>query len=215
MFRQFDKRRRAVSLRRGFATAAAALMVAGTGVGVFTGARAAAPTGQTGHIQTVAGNMQNLQQFGYSGDGGPASSAQLYNPRAIGFGPNGDVYIADALNQRIRKIDGGGVINTFAGSGPPDSGGTLQNGATPTGANGDGGPATQAVFNQPHGVGVDSKGNVYIADSSNHRLRKVDAGSGTITTIAGTGDPKAPACPDRGQTCPRPVPGSSSRSRCS
>jgi sugar lactone lactonase YvrE/ribosomal protein L24E len=58
------------------------------------------------------------------------------------------------------------------------------------------------VFNQPHGVAVDSKGNVYIADSSNHRLRKVDAGSGTITTIAGTGDPKAPNCPDKAQTCP-------------
>jgi sugar lactone lactonase YvrE len=202
MFRQFDTRRRAVPLRRNLAVAAAALLVAGTGVGVFTGARAAAPTGQSGHIQTVAGNMQNFQQFGYSGDGGPASSAQLYNPRAIGFAPNGDVYIADALNQRIRKIDAGGVISTFAGSGPPDSQGTLQNGATPTGANGDGGPATQAVFNQPHGVAVDSKGNVYIADSNNQRLRMVDAGSGTITTIAGTGDPKAPPCPDKSATCP-------------
>ena len=202
MFRQFDTRRRAVPLRRGLTVAAAALLVAGTGVGVFPSARAAAPTGQSGHIQTVAGNMQNFQQFGYSGDGGPASSAQLYNPRAIGFAPNGDVYIADALNQRIRKIDAGGVISTFAGSGPPDSQGTLQNGATPTGANGDGGPATSAVFNQPHGVAVDSKGNVYIADSNNQRLRMVDAGSGTITTIAGTGDPKAPPCPDKSATCP-------------
>jgi NHL repeat len=199
MFRQIDKRRRAPA-RRGLATVLAGLMVAGAGVGVLT-ARAATPTGPAGHIQTVAGNMQNYQQFGYSGDGGAANQAQLYNPRAIGFGQNGDVFIADALNQRIRKVDANGVISTFAGSGPPDAGGQLQNGATPTGNNGDGGPATSAVFNQPHGVGVDSKGNVYIADSGNHRLRKVD-GSGTITTIAGIGDPKAPACPDKAQTCP-------------
>jgi sugar lactone lactonase YvrE len=146
--------------------------------------------------------MQNYQQFGYSGDGGPATAAQLYNPRAIAFGQNGDVFIADALNERIRKVDANGVITTFAGSGPVDSGGTLQNGATPTGTNGDGGPATSAVFNQPHGVAVDSKGNVYIADSNDQRIRKVEAGSGTITTIAGTGDPKAPPCPTKANSCP-------------
>jgi sugar lactone lactonase YvrE len=200
MFGPSHKRRRAVPARRGLATALAGLLAAGTGVGVLAGARAATPTGQPGHIQTVAGNMQNFQQFGYTGDGGAATAAQLYNPRAIGFGPNGDVYIADALNERIRKIDASGVISTFAGSGPVDSNGTLQNGATPTGNNGDGGPATSAVFNQPHGVAVDSKGNVYIADSNNQRLRKVD-GSGTITTIAGTGDPKSPPCATKAQTC--------------
>ncbi|HEV8627406.1 MAG TPA: hypothetical protein VG034_23455 [Acidimicrobiia bacterium] len=200
MFGQSVKRRWAVPARRGLATVITGLMV-GSGVGVLTAARAAAPTGQSGYIQTVAGNMQNYQQFGYSGDGGPATAAQLYNPRAIGFGKNGDVFIADALNERIRKVDANGVISTFAGSGAPDAGGQLQNGATPTGANGDGGPAASAVFNQPHGVGVDSKGNVYVADSGNHRLRMVDA-SGTIKTIAGTGDPKAPPCPDKGQTCP-------------
>ncbi len=200
MFGQSVKRRWALAARRGLATVVAGVMV-GTGIGVLTAARAAAPAGQTGHIQTIAGNMQNFQQFGYSGDGGPAAQAQLYNPRAIGFGKNGDVFIADALNQRIRKIDANGVISTFAGSGPPDAGGQLQNGATPTGANGDGGPATSAVFNQPHGVGVDSKGNVYIADSGNHRLRMVDT-AGKITTIAGTGDPKAPPCPDKAPTCP-------------
>ena len=202
MFGQSDKRRRAVSSRRGLATVVAGLMAAGTGVGVLTSARAATPTGPAGNIATVAGNMQNFQQFGYSGDGGPATAAQLYNPRAIGFAPNGDVYIADALNERIRKVDANGVISTFAGSGPSDSAGALQNGATPTGANGDGGPATGAVFNQPHGVAVDSKGNVYIADSNDQRIRKVEAGSGTITTIAGTGDPKAPPCPTKANSCP-------------
>jgi sugar lactone lactonase YvrE/ribosomal protein L24E len=200
MFRQSDKRRRALPARRGLATVVAGLMAAGTGVGVLTSARAATPTGAAGDIATVAGNMQNFQQFGYSGDGGPATAAQLYNPRAIGFASNGDVYIADALNERIRKIDGSGVISTFAGSGPVDSGGTLQNGATPTGANGDGGPATAAVFNQPHGVAVDSKGNVYVADSNNQRIRKIDTG-GTITTIAGTGDPKAAPCATKAVTC--------------
>ena len=141
MFGQSHKRRRAVPARRALASVIAGLMV-GTGIGVLTAARAAAPTGQPGYIQTVAGNMQNFQQFGYSGDGGAAAQAQLYNPRAIGFGKGGDVFIADALNERIRKIDASGVISTFAGSGPPDSAGQLQNGATPTGANGDGGPAT-------------------------------------------------------------------------
>jgi len=201
MFQQSEKRRRAVT-RRGLVAVVAGLMAAGSGVGVLTVARAAGPTGNPGDIVTVAGNMQNYQQFGYSGDGGPATAAQLYNPRAIGFGPNGDVYIADALNERIRKIDASGIISTFAGSGPSDSAGALQNGATPTGANGDGGPATAAVFNQPHGVAVDSKGNVYIADSNDQRIRKVEAGSGTITTIAGTGDPKAPPCPTKASACP-------------
>ena len=122
---QSEKRRRAVPTRRGLATVVAGLLAAGSGVGVLSTARAATPTGQAGNIQTVAGNMQNYQQFGYSGDGGPATAAQLYNPRAIGFAPNGDVYIADALNERIRKIDGSGNISTFAGSGPSDSNGAL------------------------------------------------------------------------------------------
>src|SRR5262245_23619708 len=200
MFGQSHNRRWAVPGRRGLVTVITALTV-GSGVGVLTAARAAVPAGQAGFIQTVAGNMQNYQQFGYSGDGGPATQAQLYNPRAIGFDKNGDAYIADALNERIRKIDANGVISTFAGSGPVDANGQLQNGSTPTGTNGDGGPATSAVFNQPHGVAADSKGNVYIADSSNHRLRKVDT-AGTISTIAGTGDPKAPPCPNKAATCP-------------
>src|SRR5207237_4598 len=159
----------------------------------------------------VAGNMQNYAQFGYSGDGGAATAAQLYNPRAIAFGKNGDVFIADALNERIRKVDANGVISTFAGSGPVDSNGALQNGSTPTGNNmirkleltanpgtitivagttqakkygGDGGRATDAQLNTPEGVAVDSAGNLFIADSDNNLVRKVDT-NGTITTLAG------------------------------
>jgi sugar lactone lactonase YvrE len=198
MFQHSVKRRLGSPMARGTVAALlSTLMAAGLGVGVFTAARAAAPTGQTGTIQTVAGNMMNYTQFGYSGDGGQATAAQMYNPRGVAFGQNGDLFIADALNERIRKIDANGIITTFAGSGPPDSNGTLQNGATPTGANGDGGPATSAVFNQPHGVAVDSQGNVYIADSNNQRIRKVD-GTGTISTIAGTGDPRSPMGPNGG-----------------
>jgi sugar lactone lactonase YvrE len=193
MFQHSVKRRLAPPTSRGVVAALlSTVMAAGLGVGAFTVARAAAPTGQTGMIQTVAGNLMNYTQFGYAGDGGQATAAQLYNPRAIAFGHNGDVFIADALNERIRKIDAGGVITTFAGSGPSDSNGSLQNGATPTGTNGDGGPATAAVFNQPHGVAVDSQGNVYIADSNNQRIRKVDVGTAKISTIAGTGDPHTP-----------------------
>jgi sugar lactone lactonase YvrE len=146
------------------------------------------PGDPPGTIRSVAGTVVNYAQFGFSGDGGPATQAQLYNPRAVAFGPDGSAYIADALNERIRKVDPNGVISTFAGKGPSDTSAGLQDGATPTGPDGDGGPAAQAVFNQPHGVAVDSKGNVYIADSNDNRIRKVDT-SGTITTIAGTGDP--------------------------
>ena len=215
MFRQFDKRRRAVPLRRGLAAAAAALMVAGTGVGVFTGAQAAAPTGPAGHIQTVAGNMQNFQQFGYSGDGGPASSGPALQPPGHRLRPERRrlhrrrPQPADPQDRRqqrdqhLRRQRPARLRRHAAERRHPHR---RQRRRRP-------GPA--AVFNQPHGVAVDSKGNVYIADSNNQRLRKVDAGTGTITTIAGTGDPKAPPCPDKARRAPPPAPGSSSRSRCS
>src|SRR5207248_9673945 len=94
------QRLRPCSPRRLGAILFSALMVAALGVAALPAAQAA-PTGQTGTIQTVAGNMVNYAQFGYSGDGGAATSAQLYNPRAIAFGQNGTVFIADALNERI------------------------------------------------------------------------------------------------------------------
>ncbi len=122
-----------------------------------------------GMITTVAGTGTN----GDSGDGGPATAAQLNQPSGVAVDGAGNLYIADAPNHRIRKVDAAGVITTIAGTG---SGGF----------SGDGGAATAARLNQPASVALDGSGNIYIADWFNHRVRKVDA-AGVITTIAGTG----------------------------
>jgi streptogramin lyase len=120
-----------------------------------------------GTITTIAGSGT----AGYSGDGGPASAAQLFGPAGVAVAGNGDVYIADTLNDRIRKVSGG-TITTFAGTGTP-------------GFSGDRGPATAAELRTPYGVAVDRHGNVYVADTGNNRVREVSGG--TITTIAGGG----------------------------
>ncbi len=110
---------------------------------------------------------------GFSGDGGPASMAQLDSPRAVARDSAGNLYVADTANHRIRKITPDGVIRTFAGNGLG-------------GSSGDGGPATAASLNEPRGLAVDAAGAVYIADTLNHRIRMVTP-SGIISTIAGTG----------------------------
>ncbi|HVW33143.1 MAG TPA: hypothetical protein VHL53_11430, partial [Acidimicrobiia bacterium] len=184
-------RRRRLSWPRVLTVGALAALTAG-GTGLSLSAKAD-PGDPPGTIRTVAGVTTNYRQGGFSGDGGPAKDAQLYNPRAVAFSKTGDVYIGDALNHRIRKIDKNGVITTVAGK-PTGSSAS----GSPTGSfGGDGGPATEAQLNQPHGVAVDSKGNVYVADSLNNRIRKIDAGSGTISTIAGSdekhGRPDGPA----------------------
>jgi hypothetical protein len=115
---------------------------------------------------------------GWGGDGGPATSAGLYYPTALARDIAGNLYIADQVNQRIRKVDTAGIITTVAGSGATGWGGG--------GYGGDGGPATSAVLNFPQGVAVDANGIVYLADTGNHRVRKI-AGDGTISTYAGTG----------------------------
>ena len=122
-----------------------------------------------GTITTVAGSGRS----GYGGDGGPAVAAQLYGPAGVALDAAGNLYIADLLNQRIRKMDAAGTITTVAGSGR-------------SGFGGDGGPAVAAQLRNPAGVALDAAGNLYIADSFNHRIRKVDA-AGTITTVAGSG----------------------------
>ena len=107
------------------------------------------------------------------GDGGMAAEAQLWDPLGVAVDAEGVVYFSDEKNHRIRKIDAAGIITTVAGTGA-------------AGYGGDGGPATQATLNLPSGVAVDIAGNVYFADTSNHRIRKIDA-AGVITTVAGTG----------------------------
>ncbi len=121
-----------------------------------------------GIISTVAGGGS----LGDSGDGGPATSALLGNPTGVVVDKAGNIYIADSIFNVIRKVNAKGIISTFAGGGV---------------SLGDGGPATSArlVLTAPHiGLAVDSTGNVYITDTGDMRVRKVDT-AGTITTVAG------------------------------
>ncbi len=122
----------------------------------------------TGTITTVAGNHTT----GYSGDGGPATACALGGVAGLSVDKNGQLFITDAFNNCIRKVDVFGVITTIAGTGFG-------------GFSGDGGSATSALLNFPHDVAVDSLENIYIADYYNNRIRKVD-NLGTITTIAGS-----------------------------
>jgi len=128
------------------------------------------PPPSTGIITTVAGIGASS---GYSGDGGPATAARLRAPRTMDADANGNFYIADTENHRIRKVDSTGKITTIAGTGT-------------AGYNGDNIPATSAQLNNPHGVAVDAAGNVFIADPQNQRIRMVSP-AGIITTVAGTG----------------------------
>ena len=123
-----------------------------------------------GIITTIAGNGI----AGYGGDGGPALEAALNFPAGLVFN-NGSLYIADRNNHRIRRIDSNGIITTVAGTGVPD-------------CCKDDGMATEALLHFPSDVDMDSKGNLYISDRSNNRIRKVDS-DGIITTIVGLGAP--------------------------
>ena len=123
----------------------------------------------SGKITTVAGSGE----YGYSGDNGPATQAQLKRPEGVAMDSAGNLYIADRENNRIRRVDASGIITTVAGAGEP-------------GFKGDGGPATEAQLDNPTDVASDSAGNLYVADRGNSRIRRVDP-SGKITTIAGTG----------------------------
>ena len=122
-----------------------------------------------GTLALVAGNSRP----GFSGDGGAAVSAQLNAPQGLAVDSQGNVYIADSGNNRVRVVTSSGIINTFAGNGLLGTPRFL----------GDGGPATQANLQQPGGVAVDSSGNVYIADTLDNVIRKVSGG--IITTVAG------------------------------
>ena len=121
--------------------------------------------------------MAGTGESGHDGDGGPASSARLNEPFMCVFDRQGNLYVAEAMNHCVRRIDGdSNVITTVAGTGEP-------------GYSGDGGPATQATLNQPYALDIADNGDLYIVDRLNAVIRKVDAASGVISTVAGTGTP--------------------------
>jgi sugar lactone lactonase YvrE len=122
-----------------------------------------------GIISTVAGNGIS----GFSGDGGPATSAQLDEPVGVAVDAVGNLFVADSSGNRVRKVSPTGIISTVAGNGT-------------SGFSGDGGPATSAQLQEPQAVAVDAAGNIFIADTNNHRIRKVTP-AGIISTVAGNG----------------------------
>ena len=134
----------------------------------------------TDYIEPICGTGERT----YSGDGGPATQATINLPSATAFDPLGRMYISDQENQRIRMVDTDGTIYTVVGTGDP-------------GFFGDGGPADQARIYAPIGqaapptsrIATDEFGNLYLADTFNNRIRKVDYATGIITTIAGNGNP--------------------------
>ena len=128
---------------------------------------------QKGTIQTAVGTGQR----GYAGDGGPADRALLNEPFMCAFDSRGNLYVAEAMNHCVRRVDRAtGIISTVAGCGSE-------------GYSGDGGPATQAQLNQPYSLQIDSNGDIYIVDRLNAVIRRVDSAIGVITTVAGTGQP--------------------------
>ena len=133
----------------------------GQGILTVTPSRAAITTAGTGTV-------------GYTGDTGPATAATLADPAAVAYDSNGNLYLAEASNHVIREVSTTGIITTIAGTGIE-------------GFSGDGAAAIGAQLDTPTGIAVDANGNVFIADSHNHRIREVS--NGIITTFAGTGTP--------------------------
>jgi sugar lactone lactonase YvrE len=134
-------------------------------------------TASTGIINTVAGSTAIVSgaivlAFGYAGDGGTAITASLAGPAGVAVDSSGDIYIATYADNRIRMVNAKGTISTIAGN-------------SGYGFAGDGGPATSAQLSSPHGIGLDSSANVYLADRWNNRIRKIAGGN--ISTIAGSG----------------------------
>ncbi len=127
----------------------------------------------SGTIETIAGN--GVQ--GFSGDGGPATSAQISGVTGMAIDAQGNLYLADTFSHRIRKVTPEGIISTIAGTGQ-------------AGFAGDNGPALQADLKEPMGLEIDSQGRLWIADNKNYRIRRIE--NGVITTVAGTGTPGKP-----------------------
>jgi sugar lactone lactonase YvrE len=127
---------------------------------------------KTRRTSTIAGNGRK----GYEGDGGPAIEASLNLPHEIQFDAAGHLYIAERDSHVIRKVDARtGILSTLAGTGT-------------AGFSGDGGAASQAHLRQPHSIALDQAGRLLICDVGNHRVRRVDLGTGRIETYAGTGE---------------------------
>jgi DNA-binding beta-propeller fold protein YncE len=136
---------------------------------------------KTGKVTTVAG----CGRRGYSGDGGPAVDAELNEPYEVRFDRDRNMYVVEMKNHIVRRVDSKTKkISTIAGTGKQGFGG-------------DGGPATKAVFNQPHSIALDDKGAVYVADIGNHRIRRIAPETGIVDSIAGNSK-KGP--PKDGQT---------------
>ncbi len=143
-----------------------------------------------GKVSTFAGNGT----AGFSGDGGPATEASLNEPYEVRFDRGGNCFFVERLNHCVRRVDAKtGKISTEAGVGGE------------TGFLGDGGPATAALFAEPHSIAFDRSGDLYVCDIKNHRVRKVTMKTGIITTFAGTGDRKP--TPDGGKLATSPLNG--------
>jgi DNA-binding beta-propeller fold protein YncE len=123
---------------------------------------------------TKADTLVLVAGGGSGPDGSPATEAKLRGPFAVGFDKAGNMYIAEMTGQRVRKVDGRGVLTTIAGTGEKGDGG-------------DGGPALKAQFNGMHSLAVAPNGDLFVADTWNNRVRRIDAETGIITTVAGTG----------------------------
>ena len=135
------------------------------------------------HTTQIRGEQVNICGGGFSGDGGPAASAELRLPAGLATDASGNLFIADQANHRIRRVDArSGIITTVAGNSvcPKTS-------VCSEGFSGDGGQATRAELKSPGGVAVDASGNLFIADTGNNRIRRVDHATGIITTVAGKG----------------------------
>jgi DNA-binding beta-propeller fold protein YncE len=128
--------------------------------------------------QNIITTAVGTGEKGFAGDGGPAEKALLNGPFDVCFDRAGNFYFSDTFNNRIRRVDAAsGIITTIAGTGDK-------------GYSGDGGPAIAAALNEPYGIVIDHDGTLFVADRLNRRVRRIDAASGVITTLAGTGEAK-------------------------
>jgi streptogramin lyase len=137
---------------------------------------------KAGTIATLAGNGKKVS----AGDGGPLKDVTFAGPRAVAVGPDGSLYVVEREGNGVRRIDfAAGTITRFAGTGKK-------------GYTGDGGPAKDATFDGPKEIDIDRDGNVYVVDTENEAIRRIDAKTGVVTTVAGKGRTKTPGLGDSG-----------------